>query len=105
MVIDLTYNLTHSKGEEEVGLMLRMNVHEVKAHLSETLTKVAKGETVIICKRNIPIAELRPIEEKKERKPRPIGLTKERYPDFVLTDDFLEPLPDDIIAAFYGEET
>lgn len=84
--------------------MLRMNVHEVKAHLSETLTKVAEGETVIICKRNIPIAELRPIETKPERKPRPIGLTRERYPDFEIDDAFFDDLPDDILAAFYGEE-
>lgn len=84
--------------------MLRMNVHEVKAHLSETLTKVAEGETVIICKRNIPIAELRPIAEKMEHKPRPIGLTKERYPDFEIDDAFFDDLPDDILAAFNGKE-
>ncbi len=84
--------------------MLRMNVHEVKAHLSATLAKVAEGETVVICKRNIPIAELKPIQEKKHLKPRPIGLTGKRYPDFKLTDEFLDPLPNDILAAFRGEE-
>ena len=38
-----------------------VNVHIVKAQLSEYLGKVERGETVIIARRNKAIAELRPI--------------------------------------------
>jgi hypothetical protein len=36
--------------------MIRLNIHEVKAHLSAYLDRLAKGETIILCRRNIPIA-------------------------------------------------
>ena len=53
--------------------MIRVNVHEAKTHLSRYLERVAEGESVVICKRNIPVAELRPIvqPEKKLRSDRP----------------------------------
>ncbi len=41
--------------------MIRVNIHEAKTHLSKYLEKVAEGETIILCKRNVPIAEIRPI--------------------------------------------
>lgn len=45
--------------------MLQANVADFKNHLSEYLQKVESGETVEICKRNIPIAKvtLCPIHE------------------------------------------
>lgn len=46
--------------------MLRVNVHEAKTHLSKYLSLLAKGETILLCKRNVPIAEIRPFP-KKER--------------------------------------
>ncbi len=53
--------------------MLQLNINEVKSHLSATLTRVEKVEAVIICKRNKPIAQIKPIEQKplKERKDEP----------------------------------
>ena len=61
--------------------------------------KVSKGETVIICKRNVPIAEIKPIVALPHKK-RPVGLAGKEYPDFEISDDFFEPLPNDIVAAF-----
>ena len=84
--------------------MLHLNIHEIKTHLSNYLSKVARGETVIICKRNVPIAELKPIKKSLKRK-RPIGLAGKKYPDFRIADSFFEPLPDDVLASFYGEES
>ena len=55
--------------------MIRLNIHEAKTHLSQYLEEVARGETIILCKRNIPIAEIRPIRPRREHK-RPIGLAK-----------------------------
>jgi len=80
--------------------MIRLNIHEAKTHLSKYLEKVARGETIILCKRNIPIAEIRPIRPHKEQA-RPIGLAKG---EFRVTDAFFEPLPEETLAAFSGDE-
>ena len=82
--------------------MIQSNINEIKTHLSNYLEKVAQGETVVICKRNVPIAEIKPIK-KAAVKERPVGLAKKKYPDFELTDDCLSPLPDDLIDSFYGD--
>jgi prevent-host-death family protein len=55
--------------------MIVVNIHEAKARLSEYLEAVAKGERVLICKRNQPVAELRAVEQRRTE-PRPIGLAK-----------------------------
>ena len=82
--------------------MIHSNINEIKTHLSSYLEKVAQGEIVVICKRNVPIAEIRPIKRVSVKK-RPVGLGKVKYPEFELSDDCLAPLPDDLIDAFYGE--
>jgi prevent-host-death family protein len=78
--------------------MKQLNIHEVKARFSEILTEVEKGEAVVICRRNQPIAELRPLP-RKPRQPRPIGLAKGR---FSVPPSFFEPLPDDLLDLFEG---
>ena len=83
--------------------MLQLNINEVKTHLSATLARVEKGETVIICKRNKPIAQIMPIEQKPVKE-RPVGLAGKEYPGFEVGDEFFEPLPDDILAYFTGEK-
>lgn len=42
--------------------MKMVNVHEAKAHLSKYLARVEAGETVIIARRNKPVARLVPAE-------------------------------------------
>ncbi len=84
--------------------MISLNINEIKTHLSSYLAKVSNGETVVICKRNVPIAEIKPITT-LPKKSRPIGLAGKEYPDFEVGDAFFEPLPDDIIAAFNGEDS
>jgi len=76
--------------------MIMVNIHEAKAKLSEYLEAIARGERVLICKRNRPIAELKRIEE-KPRAPRPIGGGPHR---FSLPDSFFEPMPDEFLGAF-----
>lgn len=73
------------------------NVHETKTNLSKILTRVAKGEEVIIAKSGIPIAKLVPIEKEKSQNRFP-GSAKGKI---VMSDDFTEPLPDDVIDTFY----
>ena len=84
-------------------IMLQMNINEIKTHLSATLVKVEQGETVIICKRNKPVAQIKSIKQQLRQK-RPIGLAGDEYPEFRIDDDFFEPLPDDILTGFTGEK-
>jgi prevent-host-death family protein len=78
--------------------MIKVNVHQAKTHLSEYLEKVAAGETIILCKRNVPVAEIRPIQAKQ---PRPIGLYKDKI---TIHDSFWDPLPDDLLDYFDGKK-
>jgi antitoxin (DNA-binding transcriptional repressor) of toxin-antitoxin stability system len=68
--------------------MIRLNIHEAKTHLSRYLENLARGETILLCKRNQPIAEIRPIESRPKEK-RPIGLDKGKItipkPKFLLS--------------------
>ncbi len=79
--------------------MTRLNVHQAKTHLSRYLEKVEKGETILLCRRNIPIAEIRPLPKRHEGK-RPIGLAKG---EFTVGPEFFEPLPDDLLDLFEGK--
>ena len=83
-------------------VMISSNINEIKARFSSLLAKVCNGETVIVCRRNIPIAEIKPIKTRPNKK-RPIGLAGKEYPDFEIDEAFFEPLPDDMAAAFNGE--
>jgi prevent-host-death family protein len=78
-------------------IMKKVNLYEAKAHLSALVERVAKGETVLICRRNVPAAELRPVR-KPRRTRRPIGLV----PGFAVPAAFFEPLPEDLLATFEG---
>ena len=80
--------------------MIRVNIQEAKAHLSKYLAKLEKGETIILCRRNQPIAEIRPISPKRKN-PRPIGLDEGK---FKLGPEFFEPLPDELLDYFNGEK-
>lgn len=78
--------------------MIKLNIHEAKTHLSRYLARLKPGETLVICKRNTPIAEVRALPS-VPRKPRPLGLAKGKVQ---IHPRFFDPLPDDIIATFEG---
>jgi antitoxin (DNA-binding transcriptional repressor) of toxin-antitoxin stability system len=80
--------------------MIKLNVHEAKTHLSRYLEKLARGETIILCKRNIPIAEIRPLPRQRKTK-RPMGLAKGK---FKVSPEFFEPLPSELVDTFHGED-
>lgn len=79
-------------------VMMWVNIHEAKAHLSRYLEKVRKGEVVILCKRNVPVAEIRRLPARR-RKKRPIGLAKV---ELRVPLSFFEPLPPRILEDFEG---
>lgn len=74
-------------------VMSKVNVFEVKAKLSEYLDRAARGERIVICRHNKPVAELRAVEDVRTE-PRPIGPLPGR-PTFEIPPSFFEPLPDE----------
>jgi prevent-host-death family protein len=78
--------------------MITINVQEAKTHFSHYLDEVAKGESFILCKRNKPVAEIRPIVSRETTK-RPIGLAKGT---FTLPASFFDELPEETVALFSG---
>lgn len=79
--------------------MITVNVHEAKAKLSEYLAQVEAGETVVICRRNQPIAELKAVPQAL-KKPRPIGLAEGMGR---VGPEFFEPLDNELLGLFTGE--
>lgn len=80
--------------------VITLNVHEAKTHLSRYLEKVEAGETIILCRHNKPIAELRPIASKASRKKRKFGIDEGK---FEVGPAFFEPLPADMQGHFDGK--
>jgi prevent-host-death family protein len=79
--------------------MFKVNIHQAKARLSEFLEAVERGERVVICKRNRPVAELRAIAPARAAV-RPLGDT---LSGFEVPPEFFEALPDDLLDGFSGE--
>ena len=80
--------------------MIRLNIHEAKTHLSQYLEDLARGEVIILCKRNVPVAEIRGISSRDTKTQRPTGLARG---EFEVPESFFDPLPEDILTAFNGE--
>jgi antitoxin (DNA-binding transcriptional repressor) of toxin-antitoxin stability system len=49
--------------------MIRLNIHEIKVQLSKYIEMVEAGETIVVCKRNIPVAEIRSIAAPNKKIP------------------------------------
>ena len=79
--------------------MIKLNINQAKTHLSAYLARLRQGETIVLCKRNAPIAEIRPLPQPRTRK-RPIGLAAG---EFIIPANFFDPLPEDLVTAFAGE--
>ncbi len=75
---------------------MEVNIHEAKTHLSKLLERVALGEEVIIAKAGKPVAKLVPLND--QPKTRILGSAKG---EFVVPDDFNDPLPKEIEDMFY----
>ena len=73
--------------------MIKVNIFEAKAKLSEYVDRAAHGERVIVCRHNHPVAELRAVAGAR-REPRPIGPLPGR-PAFDVASTFFEPLSDE----------
>jgi len=81
-------------------VMYKVNVFEIKAKLSEYLDRAARGERIVICRHNEPVAELRPIEGVRTE-PRPIGPLPGR-PTFEVPSSFFDSLPQEELDDWEG---
>jgi antitoxin (DNA-binding transcriptional repressor) of toxin-antitoxin stability system len=54
--------------------MIQVNLSEAKTHFSKYARLVKQGKTVILCERNVPFAEIRPVRSARNR--RRFGLSK-----------------------------
>lgn len=79
--------------------VITLNIHEAKTHLSQYLAKLKHGQTIVLCRRNTPIAEIRALQSARA-KPRSVGLGAGK---FALPDSFFDPLPKDVLARFEGK--
>lgn len=75
-----------------------VNIYDAKKNFSQIVRRVEKGECVVICRHNQPVAELRPVVGGCD-KPRPHGLAKG---EFRVPVDFNAPLPDSVLSDFEG---
>jgi prevent-host-death family protein len=75
---------------------MEVNIHEAKTNLSRLLQRVAMGEEVVIAKAGKPVAKLVPIDN--GFKGRVLGSAKG---EFLVPDDFNDPLPKEIEDLFY----
>lgn len=80
--------------------MIRLNIHEAKTHLSRYLSELKAGETIVLCRRNVAVAEIRPLLPRRTTE-RPIGVAKGRLE---VPPEFFDPLPDDLLDAFEGRD-
>jgi len=53
--------------------MTTININEAKTHLSRYTKLVKAGKTIILCDRNKPFAEIRPLTKEKKSKKRKLG--------------------------------
>lgn len=79
--------------------MLSANISKIKANFSYYVNlAIKKGQTVVICNHNIPVAEIKAVEPVKKGK-RKLGVCKDKI---ILPDDFNET-SQDIIDSFYTD--
>jgi prevent-host-death family protein len=73
-----------------------VNVHQAKTHFSKLLEQAHAGQEIILAKAGKPYARLVALETPVvERKPGRLN--------FVLSDAFFDPLPDEILDAWEGK--
>jgi prevent-host-death family protein len=80
--------------------MRTINVHQAKTNLSNLLADVELGKEIIIANRGVPVAKLIPFHGVSNRR---ICLGQDQG-RFVVPKDFNDPLPDDTLPGFEGDE-
>ena len=81
--------------------MITITIDEIQRDISAFLNLVQAGNTLVILQADEPIAEIKPVKSSNELKQlRPFALCAG---EFVVPDDFNEPLSEGILNEFEGE--
>lgn len=78
-------------------MQMKATLEQVENGAAEYFHRVIDGETIVVYQGERPVAEIRPVTETETL--RPVGLAAG---EFVVPDDFDDPLPDDLLDAFEG---
>lgn len=75
-------------------------MHDAKTHLSRYIADLDEGDRLLICRRNVPVAEVRPIKGK----PREVAEPGRWEGRIEVPPEFFDPLPEDLLEAFSGTD-
>ncbi len=78
--------------------MVSITIDEMQHDALKYLRQVEAGETLVIFRANIAIAEIKPVIGHKSQ--RPFGLCAG---EFTVPDDFDDPLPEELLESFEGK--
>jgi prevent-host-death family protein len=82
--------------------MTAISVHDARAGLSRLIERALGGEDIVITRKGKPTVRLVPVRDEKPAR-RQLGQLAGEFecpPDSA----FFDPLPDDVLAAFHGED-
>ena len=74
-----------------------VNIADAKARLSELVERASRGDEIVIARNGQPRARLVPLEPPRPRLP------GHGAGQWQIGDDFNDPLPPDVLAAFSGD--
>ncbi len=77
-----------------------VNLYEAKTKLSELVERAADGEEIIIAKAGKARAKLVPLPVQKGERPSGLWAGK-----ITIPEDFDDPLPEDLLKSFEGDES
>jgi len=76
-----------------------VNIHDAKTHFSKLINQVLSGDDIIIARGGKPLVRLVPYTKDEE-----IRHGGQFRGVIQISEDFDEPLPDDVLRLFYGDE-
>lgn len=76
--------------------MTQVNIYDAKTHLSSLLERAAAGEEIVVARAGKPVARIVALAETAAREP---GALRGQL---VISPDFDDDLPEDLLAAFEG---
>lgn len=75
---------------------ITINIHEAKTHLSKYLKKAERGQRIVVCRRNVPIAVLGPTEPVVDRR-KGFGSAQGKV---IIPPEFFDPMPEEFLEHF-----
>lgn len=76
-----------------------VNIYDAKTHLSKLINDALSGEEIVIAKHGEPLIMLTPFQQTEQKRK---GGQLSGILD--ISDNFDDPLPKDILDAFYKDE-